>query len=1645
MALTLQDFNKTNEVSMQQLRMDAFQPRAKVSPAANAETVNTIASYGAALDLDGQIDSVYRSITNQLSYSSSSATLDQVVAKWQENDIQGSMDMVREAMIDPNMSDQQKQELLYSWQTGQSVQPLAQQVGVSSLMAADEGENGEQEDIRVQLGEAYNEVNQYNAWAQQQINALNSEANPTFTTNVKSFIQSFIPFADAADQAFFEGLVGEASPTNTAQTLLLLGEGRDRLRKTLLNVPIDQRQKIVTGLVNTIKSMSGSLANDTVTLRAIQNLERMIVPGAYNDNDRWWDNAFAIMDDTILLSPLGKGARWIKGAGAVANEARVSTEIIERAERSAEAVADAAPLQIEFKPTLMDWASDVDDIVDGLPIEPTGGEITELRTLINNQINNANFDIDAVIENARMTDKMTSTQIIDLRQKVGVIRDKRVAFANQSVEITPPSIPEVRARQVSSNVQPTSIAMTYKDTNISKARVAHNAVLADDTGQAARILYGTSRENALAHDYLPEIGGNGRIQNKVEYDEASSVPDQSILRHVRDSEGASWADDIEKANVRKRVIDDWKNVVGLKNRSAMASIEDAVVNTDQGVRLNQVYGPEKGGFSNAYTAIDVVRAGLRKYGVSDDEIVVLARQKDGSYAPAKGGENYANGDFLIQVKYDYTFDPKEVSYTGYDVSKLWGFLRAPDIRFLNKEGGIVQQLVPKSVNIDPRTYVPGVVAGDRAAGIQKQFLDRAKEFAKMWKKLDKVQQDKVDEYIRVANEQEIPFSLGNIRTRGINDAGVEVLSRWKQLQDTLGYLENLDVARSLRDKGWEMFEHRASDTRLLAERVGRSNENVNQTLRMYDASTDTVITLKNSELDELYANGGSVMKLRQPSNLVGENIAYIVNRNTPDAGFSRRIRDDDRILNYRHGYYHVRYTDPYYVTKTDPKTGQTRVIARAENQRDARIEAQRLNDTKDGSSYDFKRDRADEATDNHIDLAINYGRSAQRVRGKRLERVGGSADKTLSDQGIESPLDSLTRSIGSISHRVSFRNVIDAEKRRWMAQWKNLSKKPGMFPSSIDEIKDGPGATEARHAFRHLEHLQDGYGNFVDDTYKAFLGAVSDITANSKSWAWVDKLASKGSKISPSTIARLTAFKLFLAANPIRQLPLQAAPGIVLVSSLNPTGWGRVLKNASFLAAWHRGVDFSTVEKIAKFGMKPEATRDMLEAYELSGMSAAVNAHVYLRDQVGRLADVNVAQKAASFLGKPLRIAQNAGFDAGEQTLMTLTWLSEYDRMTKKLGKTKLTGSERDAVTAKARALTGDMNKGGEMPYNSNSFSVLMQFLQTPHKISAGLMLGHRGLTRSERARVAAGYTVAFGIPVLPFVNTFVDKIVPPDQPETRDIITGGLTNMILNRFLSSLSGEQTRVDFSGDFQPWSLEPMTEFLGGLLTLNVQDFLMDRASISLVTGNGRIANFLRAATDWITPGSYENVDEAKQVGLTFLQMFSGVSNTMKAMHIMNTGKITTTSGQVVDEDVSYMETLMKAGGFQTMDEVKYWAGNTAKWEIDGKIDADIEKIVDELFVRWTREGIDPAEMEQFTAVLKTAAETFNNNPAYLEKVGDYYKFKMRQNPDALYRLMLNNGLYKPEEVVKVINNSNFSTEQRETLMEMYNISGDSYGS
>lgn len=1674
MAYSLSAFNTPTDTEAQNTDLRSFQPERQPSPSATPDTINLIAGYGAALSPDGNVDGAYISISNELMNGSSSFTLNQIINDWDQRNMEGYYEGLRSILLDPTLTDEDKKSIIEGFSDHQFNNSLFKRVAQSAIISPSEGETGESMYIRELLIDTLDESDAYTAWAQQQINAINSELSTGWTSGVNSFVNMLIPFSEGADQAYLEQVLSTMVDEdigglgNGVQALLLLGEGRERLRNIIQSAPLDKRREITSALLDIVRSTRGSIivgdGNDP--LRGMIILESMLNPAAYGDTERWMDNIFSVLDDTILLAPFARGAKGVSRAigglvsrGGNAEQAastlrRGTLAETEIAARSAEGPVADVPLQIEWKPAVgRSYANDVDDVIDSLPIEAPSAEITELRRTINESIYSPNgMNIDEIIESSPIFDRMSVEQINQTRGQLGTIQQTRRIELEGMTPVTPARPADIVPSTVKGTASPTSIQRIYGNTNPSLYRNAVRTIEANEGDRAASIIAGTTRQNALADAYLPEISvGTGRVKAKPEMPE-NFMGDSSILHKYYEAKSDIQYKDAEKFEARQKVIGDFRNAQGLVTRAAMSTFEDI----DSGVKLSIKYGPSDSGYKNAYNGIDVVKQALAKYGVREDDLTVLSRQANGEYGPPVAGTNFNNGDFLIQVDYDYRFQAKDINYQPFDNAPLLSKFDISPPREVGGEGGIVQHVIPKGSVIDSGVFAAGTSYTDKAAGMQRNLFQYQKNMDRAWKKLNKPQRDIVNQYIRRANDEEWVFEIAKLRGAGMNDDAVEFMTNWKTAQDTLYLMENVDLNVTLRGQNYQYFVDR-NNTKLLGKPVGRSVFDSNNTTKFYVPDEGGIARqLSRQEVDELYDKGGTLVELRSHVEMDGDVITHLVSKNTPDGGYLRAIRDDDVTLNYRHGYYHRRYTDPYYITVTNKTTGKTTTIARSGNLADAKAEVNRLTDAASDSNleYNWKHDRNKSLQDNfddEFDVAVSSGRTSQRMRGEKLRRVG--TDKSISDVSMESPLESLQRSVASLSTRIHTRELIESNKRRFLKEFGHLlpgGKRTGKFPTEVNQI-DGTKAkrfgeaANARNTWRYINGLEAGYSNMIDDFSKGFFNKLADTTSGARGFGWINKLAKSGAEVSPSRLARATAFGLGLAGNPLRQLVLQTAPLLSILPSTNPLGIPRVMQQLSFLRATNFGVDGVVARKIGKWqGVNAEDARLLLRDYERSGIHAAVDAHSYRQNTMFELADKNIGAKIINMAGKPLEFSRKIGFDTAEQTAMEAVWLSERDRMIRRVGRKDLSPAELDTVTARARAMLGDMNKGGDLPYNANSLSVMFQFMQNVHKLTANMIFGHRGFSRGDRWKMLAGGMLVFGFPVGALIDKVVDEL-DVNNTELRETLKGGLLNLALNSFLSSVSGEDVRVDFSDSLNPYTLDPMIDLIGGMLSGNLQEVITSAPGVSLISEGGRISEFAKSLARPFVPNDYQSIDEFQQIGLSFLQMFSGISNAMKAMYILEHGKIVTNSGQVVDNEVNYIEAMWKAAGFQTVDEVYYWAGSQARWEASSGMQEDIEKVVDEIFRQLTRQGADISTINSQLEVAAEAGRIFNNNPAIMQRVGEYVTFKLRQNPEYLAQWVYQNiGLIPEDQLRRVMNEGGLSGEERAKIEELINITRGSYG-
>lgn len=1257
------------------------------------------------------------------------------------------------------------------------------------------------------------------------------------------------------------------------------------------------------------------------------------------------------------------------------------------------------------------------DILEGLDDAPF--EVySEVRKVVDDKINATTINSKTV-----GTDIINDVNAVLTKKGLTPLTGKSAATMKSSIT---QNVKEsaIRRRYVRTGVQPTSLSQAYVMSNPSKARAAHTMMVNDTSGNAANILYGTNKVEAVGNDVLGEAANlDGSVRNKVAFDEASPTPDKATIDNLTDARGRIEYTDAEKASMRQQAHNVWRDVQGLYPRNAMSTIEDTPV----GVKFDVVYGPKDGGFANPAQALVQAKYGLRKYGVADDQIEILKMDETGNYVPT---DDYSKlGNYLIRVKHDYQFSPADtVSWTLLSSDPLWRMFDVLPMT-AGKAGGWSQHVIPSSAVIDKTLLDAASVSSDRTAWLANRLLALGGDYAKKFKKLDDVQKRMVEDYIVRANAQGLKFSSVRLKALGMNEAAVETVRSWKTVQDTLWHFENVDVNKTLRARGYMKYTDTINDTDFIARPVA-----LNQTgdvVKVFDGNT--VRNVSREEIRKLYERGGTVAHARSPITVGDDTFEYAFVDNNASGSYLRAIRDDEPTLTYRDGYYSVRYDAPYFITKQmKGKDGKlyTTAIATAQDRKlaDAELARLRATDADNANLYGLRGDLkrgTDSFEDAEWQSMVSNGRSAQRVRGQRLRNVG-ETETDLNKLHIETPEESLVNSIRSLSNRVAHRDFLTVSKDRWLNQFRKLVDWDNGIPKWPDDVRmigaNNAEATraeiqDARTMWRYIESIDSGYVNFLDDLSKKFFKDFSDTAGRSKTWRWLEGPTRAASKFGPTGFARKKAFRLLLAANPLRQLPVQAMQALPVVLATNPLAIPRIASQFVLVNYMQRGGDVDSFFKaLARnaTGLTREEAKELVKNYELSGFEAAVDANTFIRDDMKSLVDRGALQKTNTLLAKPLDIAQKVGFELGENTLMRTVWLSEYDRLRRAMKGKKIGADDVERVNAKVRHLTLNMNKAGELPYNENALSAAMQFFQAPHKSFAQIVMGHKGLTGSERARLGTAYVLAFGLGGGP-VTSLMSNLIPDPKGDNLalDILEGGVFNILMNKALSAIySGvtgkeDNTQTDFSDSFRLLEVPDLFKFFTNIVGLQVGEMLTASPSASLVFGdNARLTRFVKQLARPFTVNNERKGEELLLAGKEFLNIFSGMSNFFKAQYILEHQKVISSSGQTIDFQATYMEGLMKAGGFATIDEVRHYALNDKTYKATQAYKDDINKLITETSRRLASQGIANDEQEYWVDMMAEAQRVYQNDEFYIEEFINQLNYRAGRGEFDLFKTLMN---------------------------------------
>jgi hypothetical protein len=1105
---------------------------------------------------------------------------------------------------------------------------------------------------------------------------------------------------------------------------------------------------------------------------------------------------------------------------------------------------------------------------------------------------------------------------------------------------------------------PAAPANVVAQANPEKARGIHEAVVKDQSGEVAGALHGASREQAIVNDIMPQAATEtGAVTAKVVDVDRNLRKELGVSQEVIDNltdTGAITFTQGEKAQARALVVNDFKAAEGLVANDA----ETGVSILGNRVKVDVLYGTSEGGFLTATDAIEQAKYALRKYGIKDEDITLM--RKDGlDYVPTTLAESQGvEGSYKIRVSTSHEITSNDIEEFEQLITKR-NVTDSFSATITERSGSLARNLMDAASMLDPKITGAASVATDHISRFEKLLLTKVEDFTNRFVKFPKDRQEAITRYLQEANANGIKFDP-NALTLRFNAEEIESIRVFRDFWNTHYYLENADVVKTLNANGFQMFKN--ANTELYAKPIVK-NTNIGW---FYDPAIDDVIRHGKGEADILYAAGGTYARLRRPIEVNGIEVEHMIVRNTPNE-YLRGFRDSDMVLPYREGYFQTQYKkNAQFIDEVSTLPNGSKKIRTIAVAKDT-AEAQHFADSlarNTGKEYVVRGDvnGMRRGTNEWWDVNSASGRIAQRRRGKVLEDASGM--NHLGDGSyIVSPVESAERAAKSISGRIVTRPMLEGAKARFVRQFDNVIPANAYggktFPSSANQL-GGKGRftdkelRDARSNFEYIKYLENGYINSMDETLKQLLNLTASIagkaSVNAKVGGSVLSAVERGAlQMSDKSLTgalKSSVYTTTIVSNVLRQWVVQPHQFLRTIA-YNPTGWasGSIF---DLVGGYITGV----MNPGMRLSAKHQAFNDFIER---SGLVASVDKSNLIRGTLLDAADKSnkVMTTLTKYTTVPMR---KYGFDAGESFNIVGHAAAVYDRKLRE-GVNVLDPSVRDAIHSETRAISGEMNFAGDMPYNQTTPAVLVNFLQVPHKMA--LQYSNRRIDGMDRVRMFLADSILWGTPTAAIIAAALGTDVLPDDKFWRETLVDGLESSLLNHTLSVLAGKDVNLDFSA-MAPYDITGWSKIFGAVFTQGgmMQAVLNSPSGQLFLKDGGRLPNALGAAARYF--GLKDSPDDTTETGLAVLKetakIFSGASNMFKAQMILETGKIWDKNGLLIEQGLTNYEAVAQMFGIPTKKPRELFE-LTDKWRTEEKKHRDTVLSDYNLMKRYLTEQLD----------------------------------------------------------------------------------------
>lgn len=1176
--------------------------------------------------------------------------------------------------------------------------------------------------------------------------------------------------------------------------------------------------------------------------------------------------------------------------------------------------------------------------------------------------------------------------------------------------------------------QPMAPLSAMLQSNPQKARETLEAIKQDVDGEFTKAMTGgNTPEQALMDTLNPSIvTSSGRITAKP----AGLIEPDDVIQYMYQRTGATALTDTEKAAIHRGMEAGWRNAEGLTIHDGMGGFK--ISEDGNYANISAVYGTPNGSFLTPEKAIEQAEFALRRYGVSKDDITILAR--DGiDYKPVKF-EDVAGkeGDYRIQIEHRqaYSLSDDSLVLEPFTIKRNWF-----DNSLILAKGGVSRSFFDPASIMDPKIHIPVGTAVDKSINIDRLFLQLSENFAKDVKALDKGGQAKVMDYIYMADEYQVKFDPVALKAQGWTTAEVEAVRKWKAFNDNQYYFENEDLIRTLTDKGYMKYvgqsgeDYIAKPVRVIPKDIPIAP---NQKMGTYlDPVTGKVEYVTKVDEAIVHAAGGTYAKLRRPVDINGTRVEYILVRNDPQE-YLRAFRNTDTVLGYRDGhftrYYEkgAKFIDEVHTT-SEGKEIFRRAVAVGPDTPSAKSYKEGLDQKNTNSNVKYViRDDAKgyvRGSDEWWDVEAAKGRISQKHRGQTLGGFGGV--KHFGEGSyIVDPVTSSIRAAQSMGQRMGMRTALETAKARIEKQYGHLFP-GGRIPATLEEIGSkgqftGKEVADARASVAYIRNVEQGYQNLIDQGYKQLINTMGNFFGE-KGFGKIERVVKSGESFNPSAFAKQSVFYSYIVlGNPIRQILLQGSAGL---SSLiyRPNQWIKGQLPAD-LASYGKH----------RYGAK---NTDFGVFVDEVGILASVHKNNMVSDSLSDLADKRSALgSAVHTVG--YRAPLEMGFGAGER-LNQLFWHSAVWNEMKAKGLDMTDPKNVEIAASKIRALTGEMNQAGNLAYSQGSLGTITQFLQVPHKVMLSMMT-NRKLTGTEQLRYAAANILLYGS-VGTVIADHIGMDIIPDDDNLRYLVTEGAQAMAYNELFKALTGDDTlQMDFSS-FNSLNLDGWMKMFMALGKGDVGQIISQAPAAGLYDPDkGRIALAIKELARFASFGEKEEglpPATAASVMQRVAEISSGFSSYAQAHMALEAGRRKDAKGNPVIGDPTEWQLRLEQFGLKQKSQREYFQltqlSSLSKKEFEDTVTKDYDayrRILNKAA------GGTKSEVEEYVEATTFFMGLYKDNPQAMQIINKKMSLDLGDPENKMFRALLSTaGIIDRHTYINRVNMSGLSDEQKKLLI------------